>query len=147
MASGQLFVGDWIGTSKGEPGIGMHERTYKSILEKRYIQVNGKATYVPSEANDQKGEVHEDVGYFSYDAARKIFVFRQFHVEGFVSQYRLDSISPDKKLIVFVTEAIENIPNGFRGRETYRIVNDNEFIETFEMAEPGKGFSLYSEAR
>jgi hypothetical protein len=46
----------------------------------------------------------------------------------------------------FVTEAIENIPAGWRARETYQILNDNEFTERFELAAPGKGFKLYSES-
>jgi hypothetical protein len=47
---------------------------------------------------------------------------------------------------VFVSESIENIPQGFRAKETYQIINDNEFTETFELAEPGKAFELYSRA-
>jgi hypothetical protein len=59
--------------------------------------------------------------------------------------YVLDSISDDGRTIVFITAAIENIPPGYRGRETYRILGDDEFIETFAMAEPGKDFATYSE--
>lgn len=58
----------------------------------------------------------------------------------------MESISPDQKTIVFISESIENIPNGFRAKETYQIVSDNEFMETFELAEPGKDFELYSKA-
>lgn len=43
--------------------------------------------------------------------------------------------------------AATNIAPGWRGRETYRIVNDDEFIETFALAEPGKDFATYSETR
>ena len=74
-------------------------------------------------------------------------MLRQFHIEGFVNQYRMDSISADKKTIVFLSEAFENIPEGFRARETYKIISRNEFIETFEIAEPGKDFALYTEVR
>jgi hypothetical protein len=52
----------------------------------------------------------------------------------------------DEKRIVFVSEAIENIAEGWRARETYTILNDDEFTERFELAEPGKDFGLYSEA-
>ena len=53
----------------------------------------------------------------SFDSVRKRIVFRQFHVEGFVNQYALDATSlPDR--LVFVSETIENIPAGFRARET-----------------------------
>ncbi|MGH8247883.1 MAG: hypothetical protein ACREUU_15795, partial [Gammaproteobacteria bacterium] len=41
-----------------------------------------------------KVEVHEDWGVISYDRARRTFVFRQFHVEGFVNQYVLQEITP-----------------------------------------------------
>ena len=48
---------------------------------------------------------------------------------------------------MFVSDAIENIPAGYRARETYTILSDDEFTECFEIAEPGKEFELYSEAR
>jgi hypothetical protein len=72
-------------------------------------------------------------------------VFRQFHTEGFVNTYVQEPTTDDKK-IVFVSEAFENIPAGFRARETYTIVSRDEFTERFEIAEPGKSFELYSEA-
>ena len=62
-----------------------------------------------------------------------------------MNQYKLDSISADKKAIVFLSESIENIPKGFRARESYKIVNQNEFIETFEIAEPAKEFTVYTQ--
>jgi len=53
-----------------------------------------------------------------------------------VNQYKLDSISPDKRTIVFLSENIENIASGWKAKETYNLLNENEFIETFELAEP-----------
>jgi len=70
---------------------------------------------------------------------------RQFHVEGFVVHYVMQSATPT--MMVFVSEAIENIPAGFRARQTYRLVSPDEFEETFEMAEPGKDFTLYSQTK
>jgi len=94
-----------------EPGIGEYDRTYQFVLNKRFIEIKNKSTYPPSDKNS-KGEVHEDLGYFSYDKVRHTFVLRQFHIEGFVNQFKLDSISEDGKRIIFVSEAIENIPAG-----------------------------------
>ena len=54
--------------------------------------------------------------------------------------------SADGKTIVFTTEGIENIPAGYRARETYKIIGADEFVEVFELAEPGKDFELYSES-
>ena len=71
-------------------------------------------------------------------------MLRQFHIEGFVNQFKLDSISPDRKTIAFITESIENIPKGFRAKETYRVISDNEMEEIFELAEPNKDFTLYT---
>jgi hypothetical protein len=140
------LLGKWEGEVAGEPGTGKAEREYAFTLNDRFIHVANKSIYPPQEKN-KKGETHEDVGFVSYDKAAKKLVLRQFHVEGFVNHYVLDSISEDGRTIVFETTAIENIMPGFRGRETYRILNDDEFVETFAMAEPGKEFATYSETR
>lgn len=139
------FAGEWLGDSEGQPGKGRYERSYTIILNKKFIEIKNKSTYPPTQQNP-KGEVHEDRGFISYDRSRKTFVLRQFHIEGFVNQYRLESISPDGKTIVFESEAIENIPAGFKARETYKINGDKEFTEIFEMAEPGREFTIYSKA-
>lgn len=141
----KYFVGTWSGESDGQPGKGRYDRTYEFVMNKKFIEVRNKSTYPPSKENP-KGEVHEDHGFISYDKSRKTFVLRQFHIEGFVNQYKIESISADRKTIVFISENIENIPAGYRAKETYRIVNDNEFNETFELAEPGKEFEVYSQA-
>jgi hypothetical protein len=93
-----------------------------------------------------KGEVHEDDGFISFDRTRKKLVLRQFHVEGFVNQYVEDGDSSSTRL-VFTTESIENIPAGWRARETYVVHSPDEFEEIFELAESGKPFELYSRAR
>lgn len=140
----KFFIGEWTGVGKGAPGTGNYERSYQFILGSRFIEIKNKSTYLPTNKNP-KGEVHEDIGYISYDKGRKKFVLRQFHIESFVNTYILDSISPDKKTIVFITEQIENIPAGWKARETYKIINDNEFVETFELAEPDKDFFIYAQ--
>src|SRR5262249_37650988 len=100
------------------------------------------SVYAPQEKNP-KGERHEDWGMFSFDGIRKKLVLRQFHVEGFVNQYVLERASADGKELVFVTEAIENIPAGYRARESYRFTDQDHFEETFEIAEPRKEFEVY----
>ena len=111
----------------------------------RFIQVRNRSIYLPQEKNP-KGETHEDVGFLSFDSSRKRIVFRQFHSEGFVNQYVLESNSTPGRLI-FTTEAIENIPSGFRARETSVLTGSDQFEEVFEIAEPGKEFEIYSRSR
>jgi hypothetical protein len=140
----RFFVGRWEGDVKGEPGSGKAQREYSFILNNRFIHIVNRSSYPPQEKNP-KGEKHEDIGFFSYDKFTKKFVLRQFHIEGFVNQFAAESISEDRRTIVFVSTAIENIAPGWRARETYRILNDNEFVETFALAEPNHDFNTYSE--
>jgi hypothetical protein len=140
----RMFIGKWEGDSKGEPGVGKMQREYAFVLKDRFIQISNKAVYPPQEKNP-KGEVHEDLGFFGFDKAQRKFSFRQFHVEGFVVQYTLESMSEDGRTMVFKSTAIENISPGWMARETYRFLNNDEFIETFALAGPGKDFETYSE--
>jgi hypothetical protein len=73
-------------------------------------------------------------------------VFRQFHTEGFVNTYIEDPESSTTK-VVFTSDAIENIPAGFRARETYLMQGADAFEEGFELAEPDKPFEVYSRTR
>jgi hypothetical protein len=138
----RAFKGRWRGEGSGVPGKSTVERTYEFVLRDRYLNVCNLSVYLPQKKNP-KGEKHEDWGMFSYDATRKKLVLRQFHVEGFVNQYVLDRASDDGKELVFVSEAIENIPAGYRARETYRFTGADVFEETFELARPGKEFEVY----
>ena len=140
----RTLVGTWEGTGSGQPGTSRIQREYRLVLNDKFLHVQNKSTYDPQPKNP-RGEVHQDWGMMSFDKARKTFVLRQFHVEGFVNQYVMTSSSGDGKTIVFTSETIENIPAGFRARETYKILGPDEFKEVFEVAEPGKDFELYSE--
>jgi len=138
----KFLIGSWRGIGSGQAGSSNVARSYQLILNEKFLEVRNKSTYPPQSQNPQ-GEVHEDLGLISYDEARKAFVFRQFHIEGFVNQYVMDYLAPDGKTIVFTSESIENIPTGWRARESYLVVNPDEFTETFELAAPGKEFELY----
>jgi THAP4-like, heme-binding beta-barrel domain len=139
------FLGKWEGTGNGVPGIGKYERSYRFILDQKYIRIRNSSVYPPTDKNP-KGEVHQDIGYISYDKSRRTFVLRQLHIEGFVNQYLLDSLSADGKTMVFESEAIENIPRGWRARESYQFSSEHEFTEVFELAAPGKPFEVYTRA-
>jgi hypothetical protein len=140
-----FLVGRWEGTSEGQPGKAAVHREYTRVLNSRFVRVRNRSEY-PAQERNPKGETHEDEGFFSFDRARKRLVLRQFHVEGFVNQYVEDGDSSPARL-VFTTEAIENIPAGWRARETYVVHGPDEFEEIFELAESGKPFELYSRAR
>ena len=140
-----FIVGRWEGTSDGQPGKAKVQREYRRALGSRFIHGRNRSEY-PAQEKNPKGEIHEDEGWFSFDRARKRIVLRQFHVEGFVNQYVQEADSSATTL-VFTTEAIENIPPGWRARETYIVHGPDEFEEVFELAQTGKPFELYSRAR
>ena len=139
------LLGTWTGAAEGQPGNGTTEREYEHWLGSRFIRARNRTTYPPHEKNP-KGERHEDEGVFSYDRARKRIVLRQFHVEGFVNTYVQD-LDAKPGTVSFTTEAIENIPAGWRARETYIFRSPDEVEEVFELAEAGKPFTVYSRAR
>jgi hypothetical protein len=139
----RYFVGTWKGGGEGSPGAATGEETFGFILRGAFLEVRNKAVFAPQASNPQ-GAIHEDVGIFSYDKARKTYVLRQFHAEGFVNQYVLENLPADGKTFVFVSEAIENIPAGFRARLTYRILDADSFEQTFDLAPPGQELACYS---
>lgn len=137
------FVGRWKGAGQGDPGTSIVERSYVPILAGRFIEIRHRSTYPPQEKNP-RGEVHDDVGYLSHDNTRKLFVLRQFHIEGFFNQYAATTADFAGDKLVFVSEALENIPASMKARETYIFGGPDAFEEIFEIAEDGVKFAVYS---
>jgi hypothetical protein len=141
----RFLLGAWEGASEGRPGTGTVKRQYQLVLKDQFIEVRNTSTYPPQAANP-KGEVHDDHGFISYDRSRKRFVLRQFHVEGFVNQYVQDQPAAGG-VLSFTSESIENIPAGWRARETYVVHGPDAIEEIFELAEAGKPFEVYSRTK
>ncbi len=140
----RIMEGEWEGESEGEPGKGTVKRSYSFVLNRKFLNETNVSTYPPQSKNP-KGEVHRHLSFFSYDRARKTLVLRQFHQEGFVNQFAmLQTTTPNT--VVFESEALENVPKGWKARETYEIVSPDEFIETFEIASTA-AYEVYSRSR
>jgi hypothetical protein len=139
------FIGTWRGEGDGEPGHSTVERSYEPALGGTYLMVRHQSVYAPQPKNP-KGETHNDIGFFSFDRRRKLAVYRQFHVEGFVNQFTAPADALGADTFTFSSEAIENVPPDYRARETYTW-NGGGFEEFFEIAEPGKDYIVYSRNR
>lgn len=137
LARLDFMLGEWRGSSRGQPGEGTIERVCARALNDRFIECRTTVTYPPQTANP-KGEVHVDRAFFSYDKATGKLRLRQFHGEGFVNAY------VERDPLSFVTTEIENIPAGWRARETYERSTPNSWSERFELAAPGQDFTMYS---
>lgn len=138
----RFFAGEWKGTAEGEAGAGTVERAYGFILGARYLHERNVSTYPATGGGP--GEVHEHWSLFSYDRAKKALALRQFHEEGFVNRYVLLPDSAGTGRIVFESVEFENFDNRWKARETYEVISPDEFVETFELAPPGKPYGVYS---
>ena len=142
----RFLIGRWTGTVQGEAGNGTVTRSYELTLGGQFIEERNVSTY-PAQQKNRKGEVHEHRSFISYDRRRQRLVLRQFHQEGFVNTYVLNATESTGNLLVFDSESFENLDSAYTARETYEIYSNDEFVETFEVAEPGKSLDLYSRTR
>lgn len=136
------FLGSWHGDGSGKPGTSSVDRSYSLILQDRFIEMRSRSVYPPQDGNPS-GEVHEDLGLLSFDEARSCYVLREFHVEGYVNQYVLQPPGHETSSLIFITEAIENIPLGWRARITLEVTSDDTFVETFDLAGPNKEWTCH----
>jgi hypothetical protein len=139
----RFLLGSWEGTASGQPGKGTVERTYTLVLGDKFIEETNTSRYEAT-APGKTPEIHHHRGFISYDKARKTFMLRQFHEEGFVKLYAMNGERSLPAFLVFDSVGFENFSNEWKARESYEVVSPDEFIETFELAEPRKDFVVYS---
>jgi hypothetical protein len=135
----RFLEGVWEGKGEGANGNSTVTQEYKFVLNGTFLWMKTRAEFKPQEKNP-KGEIHEDIGFFSYDRSRKVFILRAFYVEGFVNRY-VGKISDDGKTLTFDSESCENAPAGTRARLEYINKGPNEMEERFYLAWPGQELS------
>lgn len=143
----ETIIGHWEGTGEGF-GNAKSKITadYSWLMNKQYVEVKHHSEFEPT-AQNVEGEVHDDKGIISFDSARKVVMFRQYHNEGYFTEYALnDSIStPDQ--LVFETERIENFVPGGRARFTINILGDNEIETVFDVGFPEREMACFGTNR
>lgn len=137
------LIGNWKGTGTGfSNATSTIESSFRFTMNNQYLEVKNEAVFAPTVKNP-KGEIHQDWGLISYDKQRKVYVFRQFHVEGFVNQYVLNQEISSPNKLVFESEIIENFVPGGKARWTIIIKNNTELETLFDLQMPGKEFACY----
>jgi hypothetical protein len=139
----RFLVGSWEGTGEGMSGQSTVEQDFELVLNGQFLCAKSNSVFEPQEKNPN-GEIHEDIGYISYDSARKTFVLRAFYVEGFVNTYILGEISEDGKVLTFETESVENAPAGTKAELVYKVMGEGEIEEQFFVAWSGKDYGCFS---
>jgi hypothetical protein len=135
----RFLEGTWEG---GEEGVSTVTQVYRFMLDGNFLHMQTRSVFEPTEKNP-KGEVHEDFGIFSYDQGRKTFVLRGFYVEGFVNTYVMDDIAEDGKAFTFMTEHVENAPEGTKAKLEFKVLGEDEIEQSFHVAFPGREFSCF----
>ena len=139
----RFLLGTWEGTATGQPGEGTVQRTYELVLDGQFIEERNTSRY-DAKTPGAKPEIHEHRGFMSYDKTRKTFMLRHFHEEGFVNLYALNTDKSMAEYLIFDSVTFENFSNEWKARESYEVISPDEFVEVFELAEPGKDFVEYS---
>ena len=136
------FSGNWSSVQEACVGIGKADRNYQMVVDSNYLHITNTAYFQP-DSTHKTGSDHHDWGIFSYDNIREKIMLREFNSEGFVIKYALDAVSVDGKTYTFLSQSIENLPEGWQARTTITITGDNGFDELFEVAKPGGEFKTY----
>jgi hypothetical protein len=139
----RFLLGNWQGEAQGEPGKGTVERSYELVLGDKFIEERNTSRYEAATPGKQP-EVHLHRSFLSYDKTKKRIMLRQFHAEGFINLYEMNPATSKPGRLVFDSVSFENFSNEWKARETYEVLSSDEFTETFELAEPGKDFQVYS---
>ena len=134
-----FLIGNWQGVETGVAGNGIGFRTYTYELNENYIMERNQSTF-PKTEKKPKGEVHRDIGIFSYNANTKEIVYRSFNVEGFTNIFVLDSVNSTKQKFVFITREIENNPANWKARVIIEKISEAEFRESFDIAMDGANY-------
>ena len=74
-------------------------------MNSKLKRVTNQSTY-PAQPKNPAGEVHEDEGIISFDRTRQKLVLRQFHIEGFVTQY-VEDVGSSPERVSFTSEQLE----------------------------------------
>jgi hypothetical protein len=138
----KFLIGKWEGTGSGKFGVSKVEREYSYFMGGTYLLGKNKSTYEKQEKNPG-GEIHVNWDIYSYDKYRKKYVIRQFHEEDITNTFSADSSDVTDGEYEFVYESIENFMPGWKAKEVYSILNEDEFIEIFYLAPPGKKYSEF----
>jgi len=139
------LIGQWEGSGKSfSSSKSVINSEFNWIMNNTFIEVKNRSEFEPTPQNPE-GEIHEDYGIISFDKTRKVFVFRQFHVEGFINQYILNDSLSNEKTLIFESEHIENFVPGGTARYTVNFKNTTEIETLFDVGFPEKEMSCFGQ--
>lgn len=137
-----FIIGEWSGTGSGFGNEKSKiESSFQLVMNNKYIEVKNDSRFEPTEQKPE-GEHHIDHGFISYDQSRDAIIFRQFHIEGFVTRYTLSDSLSDQNTLVFETDLIGNFVPGGKARWTIKKISANEIKTIFDVSFPNSGYNV-----
>lgn len=134
----QVLLGEWRGVGSGFGGTSQVRHTYRLVLNDKFVQSTTRSEFQPVEG-ENTGEIHEDLGFFSFDSDRGKLVLRQFLSEGYVNTYVLEDPQLNSNRLVFTSESSES-SGGMAARLTFTLDGTDRYELVLELASPGKDF-------
>ncbi len=132
------LLGRWQGVGDGMGGPAAVEHSYELVLQGRFLEMRTRSVSQPAEG-EATGEVHEDLGMFSYDPDRDRLVWRQFLTEGYVNTYLLEPVEEGDGRQVWTTESTEGA-GGTGARITIEMEGESAYTMLLELRPPGNDF-------
>lgn len=135
-----FLIGDWSGTGKGyNDATSKVEISFYYIMQGKFIGMDAESRFAPAGKNE-KGQFHQEKGFFSYDEDRKLIIYRQFSNDGYVNQYYLNDTISTARTLVFDTERTENfVPDG-KARWIIQKEGEHQLSISFNVAFPKQDF-------
>ena len=128
-----VLIDDWTGSGSGFGNeTSKIESSFQYVMDGKYIEVVNDSKFKPTTDNP-RGEHHVDKGFISHDQERKLIMFRQFNIEGYINQYALNTSVSNDSTLVFETEEIENLSGG-KARWTILINSDIKVETVFDVS-------------
>lgn len=142
FAKFDFLIGNWQGVEKGVSGDGIGYRTYNYELGENYIIEKNQSTF-PKTDKKPKGEVHKDIGIFSYNSNKNELIYRSFNIENFTNIFVLNESESTDAKFVFITREIENNPGNWKAKVIIEKISNTEFKEFFDIAMDGENFQPF----
>lgn len=89
------------------------------------------------------GTVASHASFLAYDTARKVLVFRLLRQEAFSGTFVLSPAQSQSTKLVFESVQLDSAATS-KARETLEQISPEAYVETFEVAEAGKPYSIRS---
>jgi len=139
----KFLSGKWTGNGEGfGNNKSVINSSFEFIMGGTYLEIKNESQF-ESTKNNPKGEHHIDKGFISFDTSRKVLVFRQFNIEGYINQYVLNTQKSNDSTLVFETETIENFIPGGKARWTIKKISEDQIETIFDVFFPNKGYSCF----